>query len=181
MALVTRGTLQRMDRFISNDYELVPITKLRTHPRNARRGDLDAIKRSLTAFGFYGTLTVQRSTGSILKGNHTFMAAVELGWTELPVTWADVNDADALDILIVDNRTAQLGSYDDAALADLLRDAQDRGTLDSLAYSEIELAAIIAASAPPTFEPSTEVPPRLDELAPKQQVTCPNCWHDFTP
>lgn len=64
---------------------------------------------------------VQQSTGFILAGNHTYKAAVALKWKEVAATFVDVDDEQALRILLVDNRANDLAMYDDAALAEVLK------------------------------------------------------------
>jgi len=106
-------------------------TRLTPHPRNPRNGDTDAIGDSIRHNGLYRPLYVQRSTGHVLAGNHTYQAALELGATLLPVLWLDVDDDEATRILLTDNRTADIGQYDDALLLDVLRDiaTHDAGLL----------------------------------------------------
>ena len=117
--------------------ERVQLGKLRPYPGNARRGDVDAIAESLSVNGQFRPLVVQRSTGYVLAGNHTLQAAQRLHWSAVDVTYLDVDDAAARRIVIADNRTADLGGYDDRALLALLRDLGE----DSLAgtgYGEEE-------------------------------------------
>lgn len=99
-----------------------PINDFTTHPRNVRQGDIGAICESLEAHGQYRPIVVQRSTGFVLAGNHTWMAAKQLGWQQVAATFVDCDDAQALRILLVDNRANDLAMYDDKALADVLRD-----------------------------------------------------------
>src|SRR5262249_21972971 len=56
----------------------VPIDSVRGYARNPRRGDLAAIKRSLEVNGQYRPIVVNRRTGEVLAGNHTWLAAREL-------------------------------------------------------------------------------------------------------
>lgn len=105
--------------------ETVAVTDLREHPANPRRGDVDAIAASLEAHGQYRPIVAQRSTRYILAGNHTWKAARRLGWKHIAVTWVDLDDQTAAQVLIADNRTSDLASYDDAALAALLRSLPD--------------------------------------------------------
>lgn len=100
--------------------EYVTLTKLTPHPRNVRQGDVGAISLSLTEHGQYRPLVVQRSTGHIIAGNHTYKAALALGWKQLAVNYLDVTDEQALRILLVDNRTNDLATYDNNALTELL-------------------------------------------------------------
>jgi ParB-like chromosome segregation protein Spo0J len=106
---------------INEAFELVSVRALRPHPENPRQGDIGAIYESIQANGFYGAVVAQRSTGFILAGNHRFQAAIEAGIGEVPVVWVDVDDDRALRILLADNRTNDLASYDEGALADLLK------------------------------------------------------------
>lgn len=122
--------------------EYVPTDAVSTHPENARRGDVDAIAESIDTNGMYRPIVVQRSTGYILAGNHTYLAAVQHGDTEVPVTYLDVDDTAARRIMIADNRHADLGDYDDEALLDLLRGLPD---LEGTGYDEDSLDALASA------------------------------------
>lgn len=99
-----------------------PITEFKTHPRNVRQGDVGAITESLNAHGQYRAIVVQKSTGYVLAGNHTLMAAKALGWKEVAATFVDCDDEQALRILLVDNRANDLAMYDDRALANVLKE-----------------------------------------------------------
>lgn len=98
----------------------VAVSELYEHPANPRRGDVSAIVASFRANGFYGTLTVQRSTMRVLAGNHRLRAARQLGMGAVSCAIVDVDEATALRILLADNRTSDLATYDDKMLADAL-------------------------------------------------------------
>lgn len=102
------------------DSETVPIDQVRPHPKNARRGNIKAVAESLAAHWQYRPIVVQRSTGHILVGNHTWKAAKSLNYDTIDVVWVDVDDAAGLRILVADNRTSDLGTYEDRTLATLL-------------------------------------------------------------
>jgi hypothetical protein len=100
----------------------IPIGSVTNHPRNVRQGDIGAISESLKDNGQYRPIVVQSSTGHVLAGNHTLKAAKALGWKEIAATFVDCDDERALRILLADNRTNDLATYDDNALADLLKE-----------------------------------------------------------
>lgn len=100
--------------------DTVPIADLTPHPDNPRQGDIGAIATSIETNGWYGTVVAQFSTKRILAGNHRVEAARHLGITEVPVSWVDVDDATARRILLADNRTNDLATYDDDILTGLL-------------------------------------------------------------
>ena len=109
----------------------VDINSLSPHPRNIRQGDVGAISESLKNNGQYRPIVVQKSTNQILAGNHTWQAAKSLGWKKIAATFIDVDDDRALRILLVDNKTNDLASYDENELADLLQElsASEQGLL----------------------------------------------------
>ncbi|WP_139806694.1 hypothetical protein [Deinococcus hopiensis] len=59
-------------RILNGMAVLVPVSDLKPHPRNPNVGNVDVIAESIKVNGFYGALVVQKSTGYILKGNHTW-------------------------------------------------------------------------------------------------------------
>lgn len=129
----------------------VPIAELNPYHRNPRTGDLDAICESLSVNGQYRPIVVNRGTltgrpNEILAGNHTFKAAKQLGWTEIAVTWLDVDDDAAAKIVIVDNRTNDLAGYDSVLLADILTDLPD---LQGTGYDQGQLDQLLDETALP--------------------------------
>jgi hypothetical protein len=100
----------------------VDVDSIEPHPRNVRQGDVGAISESLKHNGQYRPIVVQKSTNQILAGNHTWKAAKALGWNKIAVTYVDVSDDEALRILLADNRTNDLATYDTTALAELLEE-----------------------------------------------------------
>lgn len=59
---------------------LVGVDTLLVHPENPNVGDIDGIAASLERFGQDRAILVQASTGHIVAGNHTYLAACRLGW-----------------------------------------------------------------------------------------------------
>jgi hypothetical protein len=129
----------------AQDYEMVAVDRISTHPDNARKGSLDTIRESIRTNGFYGACVVQRSTGHILVGNHRYLAAIEEGLEEVPVVWVDKSDAEARRLLLVDNRTTDLSAYDDDLLAILLAAVEeDDAGLAGTGYVADDVAVLLA-------------------------------------
>lgn len=134
----------------SLDVERYRPDELRPYHKNPRLGDVDAIARSLEINGQYRPIVVNlgRHTGrplEVLAGNHTLAAARSLGWDRIAATTVDVDDHQAARIVAADNRTADLGNYDDAALLELLQELPD---LDGTGYTDDDLAAMLDPDAP---------------------------------
>ena len=124
----------------ATDIETVPINEIRVHPLNPREGDIGAIIESLTHMGQYRPIVVNKATKHILSGNHTYQGALQLGWEKIAVHWVNVDDVEEIKILIVDNRTSDLATYDPQELNKLLMSTGLRGT----GFSSEEVAEILA-------------------------------------
>jgi hypothetical protein len=126
------------------DAELVATDLLTPHPENPREGDIEAIRSSILAHGFVGTLVVQKTTNYILAGNHRYKAAKSLGYQSLPVVWIDCDPEEAKRILLADNRTSDRATYDDEALQQLLTSLTDGpDSLDGTGWEDCELGEML--------------------------------------
>ena len=140
---------------IEQDYEMVPVDRITTHPDNARRGNMEVIRESIRANGFYGVCVVQRSTARILVGNHRYRAAIEEGLTEVPIVWVDKSDEEARRLLLVDNRSTDLAVYDDEALVALLTAHADDGGWTGTGWDDGDLTVLLDSVAPPLTPPKS--------------------------
>lgn len=147
------------------EYEVVPVGKLNEHPKNPRRGVVEAIEKSIDVNGWYGAVIAQKSTGYILAGNHRYRAAKKQGAKEIPVIWREVDDETALRILLADNRTADLGTYDEDVLEEIMAGLE---TLDGTGY-DIELEAIVEQEETETDDPIPDEIPE-DKYTPQYGV-----------
>lgn len=125
---------------------LVDIESVGQYPRNPRAGDIEAIAESMEVNGMYRPIYVQKSTGHILGGNHTYAAALSLGARRIPVVYLDVDETTAKRIVLADNRTADLGTYDHHELVGLMEDLVADGTAELLGtgYNLRDLEALQA-------------------------------------
>ena len=124
----------------------VPISELVNYHRNARIGDVDKIRESLSVNGQYRSICVNRGTytgrkNEVLAGNHTLKAARSLGWDNVAVDWVDVDDEGARRIVLADNRTADRGRYDnDMLIAEISQLESFEGT----GYTQEDLDKLLA-------------------------------------
>lgn len=130
--------------------ESFKLSDLNLYHKNPRRGDVDAIVESLKKRGQYRPIVVNIGTHAshdyeILAGNHTYMAAKKLGWETIQATTVDVDDDQAAQIVLADNRLADLGGYDDETLSALLSDVS---SLDGLGWSQDDVDELAAALEP---------------------------------
>jgi DNA modification methylase len=119
--------------------ELVPL------PGNPRIGNVDAVAESLKKFGQRKPIVVRRSDKTIIAGNHTWQAAKKLGWSEIAVVWTDDDEDTAKAYALADNRTAEIGSYDEDALKAMVESVATASPelITAAGYDKNELARIL--------------------------------------
>jgi len=127
------------------------IDDLKEFENNPRKGNVKELKLSLEANGQYKPIVIQKSTSRILAGNHLWKAAKELGWTHIDAVVADVDDAQAKKIVATDNRLAELGTYDEQLLLDLLGDIDLVGT-GYVAADVDDLLAMLEEQSTPEWQ-----------------------------
>ena len=123
-----------------DDVETVAIGEVVVHPLNPREGDIGSIIESLTHLGQYRPIVANKRTKHILSGNHTYQGAVQMGWEKIAVHWVDVDEIEEIKILIVDNRTSDLATYDPSELNKMLMGVNTKGT----GFSIEEISEILA-------------------------------------
>jgi DNA modification methylase len=108
------------------------------------------------------------------------MAAVEAGAKSVPVIWVDVDDETAVRVLLADNRTNDVASYDNAVLAEILSELASGPGLEGTGYDGDDLDALIADLG---GEPQKQVPDapeaqidRADELRQEWGVERGQLW-----
>jgi ParB-like chromosome segregation protein Spo0J len=122
------------------------VEDLSLHPDNPRRGDVELIKRSLSHFGQIRPI-VTTDDGVIIAGNHTFRAALELGWTEIAAVRVTLSEDDAEAYLLMDNKAADSATWDDAGLLSVLDRMASKDMLEVTGFSVDELEDLEAAIA----------------------------------
>jgi hypothetical protein len=146
------------------------LSNLVAYPGNARIHDTRAIAASLKANGQYRPIVVQKSTRYVLAGNGTVAAATELGWDTVAAQVIDVDDDTARRIVLADNRTSDLATYDSEALAALLNDTDD------LAGTGFDFDAVV----PTGSDTDSELPEfeRVD-MTEDTDYRCPKCQYEW--
>lgn len=144
---LTRARAERIEKAIqSGEHSIllddlnVPIDSVEPYPGNFRRGDLPTICESLTENGQFRPIVVDKTTGYVLKGNHTWQAAKLCDWTEIAAVFIEVDEEQAARIVAVDNRTSDLGEDDTVDLLTWLDGLG--GDLDGTGYDEYAVEAL---------------------------------------
>lgn len=145
---------------------VVPINDLKPYPLNPRRGNVRAIQESLKFNGQYRPIVVQADTNLILAGNHTWLAAKNLGWTEIAVSFVDCDEKSAKKIVLADNRTTDLGSFDDTSLRELLDELE---SWEGTGYTRDQFDEIDGLYKEPLPSPKPTEDEEKPQVAPPQE------------
>jgi DNA modification methylase len=142
--------------------ERIKLDALTCDPANVRKHDqrnLDAIKGSLQRFGQQHPIIVD-AAGVIRAGNGRYMAMRALGWSECDIVRSDLKGSEATAFAIADNRTAELATWDDDALAQQLAALQieDEALALATGYDAKEIEAL-ALDASELVEDDVPEPP----------------------
>lgn len=160
----------------------VPVDTLITDPRNANRGDVAAIRRSLNVFGQRKPVVVRRTgqtadgrpTGIVIAGNHTLLAAIELGWDHVAATFVDDDESTAKAYALADNRTSELSAWDQDQLAETMRElSADEFDLSALGWTDDQLAALLNGGPVVTELPDADAVDAQDITPPAIPLSVP--------
>lgn len=152
-------------------YRMTSLADIKPYERNPRiipQAAVDAVARSIQAFGFRQPIVVDRN-GVILAGHTRYKAAQQLGLTEVPVVWqADITDVQARGYRIADNKVAELSAWDRDALDLEVRELADLGDtdLDALGLADWELERILADDGGDVGLPEETPPASYSQVRP---------------
>lgn len=126
--------------------EHVPIDSVHLDPANVRKHperNLSAIKASLARFGQQKPIIVD-GDGIVRAGNGALEAAKALCWETIAIVRTSLTGSEATAYAIADNRTSELGEWDQTGLAEQLRALQGENIdLASVGYTDEELDGLI--------------------------------------
>ena len=161
----------------SLEADMTDIDSVQQHPDNANNGDVDEIIASIETNGMYHPITVQASTGYIVRGNHTWLACKMLGATQIPVKKIEVDDIHALRIMLADNKIASLALMDPALELPILEKIAEADSLIGTGYQEHDLEQLRhLADIAPADGQFAQWPTVCFQLPPKTVAA----FHEFT-
>lgn len=155
---------------------LVDITTVEQHPLNPNNGDTEAIAASMDVNTMFDPVGVQTSTGYIIDGNHRYAALLYHGSPTIPVVWLDVDDDEALRILIVANSLAQKAQMDAGSVLALIKDHEldDVASLMGFGLTQNDIEKMQQAVA------ATPMPENHGYGEPiSSGMKCPACGHEW--
>lgn len=133
-------------------YRMTKLDEIRPYDKNPRiipQAAVDAVARSIQAFGFRQPIVVD-GQGVILAGHTRYKAAQQLGLAEVPVVWqTDIDEIRAKGYRIADNKTAEISAWDRDQLDKEVQDIAEKCDFDikDLGLADWEIQRILDASS----------------------------------
>lgn len=118
------------------------------NPRTMPAHEQDALKRSLQRWGFVEPIVANRAEGRegiVIGGHQRLRAAIELGMTEVPVFWVELDEARERKLNVTLNNLS--GQWDSQQLADLLERIESGEVLDMTGMQRQEIEAVLSRQA----------------------------------
>lgn len=155
--------------------ELVDLSSLIEHPQNFRDHDVGSVIQSIERWGVWRALVVQRSTNYVLVGNGELKALRAMGRTEGPVFFLDVNDSEALGVMLADNWIPSRGRNMPEELLAVMRDLrEERDLFESAGLDDDDFEDLERDIA------ETEKPLNVKAPKPRKKTAeCPECGHQW--
>lgn len=147
---------------------LADITPYENNPRN-NEDTVKKVANSIKKFGFNQPIVVDKDN-VIIVGHTRYLAAQELGLTEVPVIVAgNLSDEQARAYRLADNKTGELAGWDFEKLALELEQIEDidMGDFGFIEGSDLDITDDDFLSEN-----------QIKEKEPKK-VTCPHCGQEF--
>lgn len=148
----------------------VAIAPLILDPKNPRQGDVDLVAGSLRTYKQQKPIVIfkypDQDRFTVIAGNHTTRGAIQNGWKYIAVTEFRGTPAEAQAFALMDNRSSDVATYNDEALAEVLGkiDLGDSGDLFSLTgYTDDELTYLKSRLDDEDFEDEAEEPEEGDD------------------
>lgn len=160
--------------------EYMPLSELVRAPRNPKEHHVQAIAESVERFGYVSPLILDDATGKLVAGHGRLDALqamkaqgraapervqVHDGEWLVPVVRGVSfgNAAEAEAYLVADNRTTELGGWDEVVLADVLSDLAAQETLEGTGWDSEEVDNLIAAQIKDVLKTKRRLTPELLE------------------
>jgi len=127
--------------------QIMDLMELKQHPKNPNKhpdSQIATLRHLIRTHGYYAvSITIQKSTNTIIKGHGVREALLAEGYDKALVSVKDCDDAEALAILIADNKIASDSIIDDISLQNAINELSemDVPALD-FAFDEDDLSEL---------------------------------------
>lgn len=178
--------------------DYMPLDEILRAPRNPKNHNAQVIAASMARFGVVELPAIDERTGRLVAGHGRLddwqtrrdagedppegVTTDDQGTWLVPVNrgWRSRSDADAEAYLVVSNRSTELGGWDDAGLAEVLRDLRDEDLLEVTGFSDDDLEKLASRISD---SEEGDAPEDFPSYAPETIETehqCPSCGYRWS-
>lgn len=164
----------------------LPVSEIKEYENNPRRISpraIEGVKHSIQSYGYVQPIVVDMDN-VIVVGHTRFLAMKELGHEEILVQQMDLPKEKADEYRLVDNRTGEMGEWDQKSLVLELREFE-AGLLEGF-FPEVDLEIVATTASDVTtanVEDATKAIERVASADPRTshttKVVCPSCYYEF--
>lgn len=158
----TKGGKRKLPKEVRIEYEA--LSKVKRWPKNPKQHDLDSLGESIDRFGFVQPLLKDERSGKLVAGHGRMEKLESMKKAGLkPPRMIQVkgkewmvpvirgisfkNEQEAQAYVVADNRTVELGGWDEMTLAEILQELSEDSGLEGVGYNESDLEALVALTA----------------------------------
>ena len=109
--------------------QVMDLMELKQHPKNPNKhpeSQIATLRHLIRTHGYYAvSITIQKSTNTIIKGHGVREALLAEGYDKALVSVKDCDDAEALAILVADNKIASDSIIDDISLQNAINELSE--------------------------------------------------------
>lgn len=118
------------------------------NPRNNKHA-IEKIAASIKRFGFCSPIIARQQDNQIIAGHTRWYAAKSIGLERVPVRFVELTEEQAIALNLADNRLAEIATWNDELLAEILDDLNKNLDMDleSLGFSQSELDMYLETDA----------------------------------
>ncbi len=163
--------------------EIILLSDLKPNPHNPNthpERQIKKIRHLIKTHGYYAvTITIQKSTGLIIKGHGVHEALQLEGYDKALVNVKDCTDAEADAILIADNQIASDSIIDDSSLQQLITQLSEQNvpSLD-FGFDSKDLEDLASRIIGKQVEPPEDFQEYGDDI--ETQYCCPKCGYEWS-
>lgn len=152
----------------------VEINSIKKDEKNAKthsKKSIDSLKRSISEFGQYMPIVINKKTNIILVGNGTYQALKELDYKKVKIVYVDLDEDKANKLSVLDNRTSELSEIDEDIVEKFFYEL-DENLIKITGYSDSEIEEIMNKITIDNMEDQTE-------KVNLNMIKCPYCKTEF--
>jgi site-specific DNA-methyltransferase (adenine-specific) len=160
--------------------EIVPYDN---NPRRIPQSAVDAVAHSIELFGWKQPIVVDEKN-VIIVGHTRRLAAIQLGYTHVPVHVAHLSPEKVKEYRLVDNKTGEMTGWDYDALVLELREFEQ--PLLEAFFPDIDIEIAQVSQSVPTDDDVKWAEEKINKVSQAAEdslhlttVVCPDCGYEF--